>query len=271
MLVTLSDVSLHVIDEGPRTAPPLVLVHGVGARIENWEGVARRLASAFRVVRFDLRGHGASERLAEGLTLEVLTKDLEALLDRLAIQRCFLAGHSLGGMIAQKFSIMHPERVVAAAFLSTACGRSEEEKTKVAARVAMIAKGVGGSHFRNSLDRWFTAEFIAANPALIERYATRNAENDPACYAAAYKVLAETDLIDQIGTIRLPVLIVTGENDTGSSPAMAAAMHSCIPSSRLHILPRLKHSILIEAPDDVADLLTTFFSNAPQQVRAVDP
>lgn len=256
--VSHGDVRLHYVIEG--RGQPLLLVHGVGARLENWDGVAVRLAERFRIVRFDLRGHGGSSRVAGPYSLGMLKADVIALLDHLGIARCHVAGHSLGGLIAQELALGNPERIARLAFLSTACGRSAEEKTKVLARVDLIAGGIAGDHFANSVARWFTDEFRAANAGLIAAYAARNAENDPACYAAAYRVLATSDLADEIAGITAPTLIVTGEGDLGSNPDMARLMHARIAGSVLHILPRLRHSILIEAPETVAGLLAAFFS-----------
>jgi pimeloyl-ACP methyl ester carboxylesterase len=86
----------------------------------------------------------------------------------------------------------------------------------------------------------------------------RDAQNAPACYAAAYRVLAESDFGGFLDQIRCPTLIATGEDDAGSNPRMARYMHERIPGSQLRILPGLRHSILIEAPDVVASLMGEF-------------
>jgi pimeloyl-ACP methyl ester carboxylesterase len=258
--VQLPGISLRVKTQGDPGAMPVVLVHGVGARLDNWSGVASRLEKQFHVVSFDLRGHGQSGKPHEVYTIEGFAADLLNLLDELGIARCHIAGHSLGGMIGQKFAISYPERVARLAILSSACGRTEDEKKAVAARVATIANGIEGTHFRASVDRWFTPQFIANNAELIDAYAANNALNDPACYASAYNVLASTDLIDEIAAIKAPTLIATGEFDRGSSPSMARAMHGRIAGSKLTIIPELRHSILVEAPELVATMLAEFFS-----------
>jgi len=255
----LPNITLRVKTQGSPEAKPVVLVHGVGARLENWEAVASHLEKNFFVVSFDLRGHGQSGKPHEIYTIENFAADLYNLLDNLKIKECFLAGHSLGGMIAQKFTLSFPERVSHLAILSSSCGRTDEEKKAVAARVATIANGIGGTHFRASVDRWFTPDFIENNPELIDAYAARNSQNDPVCYASAYKVLAETDLIDEIGKIKKPTLIATGEFDRGSSPSMAKAMHEKIIGSQMIIIPKLRHSILIEAPELIGSMLTDFY------------
>lgn len=104
--------------------------------------------------------------------------------------------------------------------------------------------------------------FARLTPKLIEQYATRNQANDPASYAAAYRVLATTDLADRLTEIKAPTLVITGEHDQGSNPRMARLMHKRIASSALSILPRLRHSILIEAPDLVSNILGDFLAGS---------
>jgi (E)-2-((N-methylformamido)methylene)succinate hydrolase len=251
----------HYVIEG--AGPPILLIHGVGAQLGNWDGVAAVLARMFKVVRYDLRGHGKSSKVAGPYSLDLFAGDAVALLEHLDIARAHVAGHSLGGMIAITLVARHPERVDRLAVLSAAAGRTEEERRKVIERIALIAEGIPGDHFKNSLSRWFTDEFRAANPELMEEYAARNKENDPACYAAAYAVLATGEVAPELPRVRAPTLIVTGEHDLGSNPRMAAFMHAGITHSELRILPRLRHSILIEAPLLVAGQLERFFQGLP--------
>jgi pimeloyl-ACP methyl ester carboxylesterase len=243
--------------------PPVLLIHGVGARLDNWDRVAVLLARHFKVVRYDLRGHGKSSKVSGPYSLEMFADDASALLDHLGIARAHIAGHSLGGMIAITFARKHPRRVDRLAVLSAAAGRTEEERRKVKERIALIASGIPGDHFKNSLSRWFTDEFRAANPALMDQYAARNRENDPACYAAAYTVLATGEVAPDLPHVKAPTLVFTGEHDLGSNPRMSRFIHEGIAGSELRILPRLRHSILIEAPDIVAGLLEPFFQGRP--------
>jgi pimeloyl-ACP methyl ester carboxylesterase len=240
--------------------PPLLLIHGVGGRLDNWAGVVAALGGRFTTIRYDLRGHGESTKSPGPYSVEVFAEDALALLDHLAVRRCHVAGHSLGGMIAQRLALDAPGRVDRLVLLSTACGRTEEERGRVLERLAIVRDGVPGEHFRRSVGRWFSDEFQRTNPQVIERHAAQNMANDPAAYAAAYRVLATTDLAGDIGRIAAPTLIATGEGDTGSNPRMARLMHDRIPGSRLHVLPGLRHSILIETPALVARLLDEFFT-----------
>jgi len=250
-------VALHYRVDGQGTRP-LVLVHGVGSYAQAWDGVIERLSDAFRILSFDLRGHGQSSKLAGRYEIDDFAGDVLALADHVGFARFDLAGFSLGGLVAQRLALVAPERLHRLVLLSTVAGRTAEERDRVAARLQALQAGERGSHYDASLSRWLTEDFQARHPALIAELRARNAQNDPDCYAAAYRVLAETDLGEQLASIRTPTLIATGADDIGSNPRMAAFMHQRIAGSRLEILPGLRHSILMEAPDLVAGLMRDF-------------
>ncbi len=243
--------------------PPVLLIHGVGARLDNWDGVVAALGGRFTTIRFDLRGHGESSKPPGPYSAALFAADARALLDHLGIGRCHVAGHSLGATVALRLALDAPDRVERLALLSAVAGRTDEERQRVMERLAIVEHGIPGEHFRRSLSRWFSDEFRRDNPELLERYAARNMENDPQAYAAAYHVLATADLADEAPRVRVPTLIVTGEGDIGSNPRMARLLHERIPGSELEILPGLRHALLIEAPATVAWLLDAFFAGSP--------
>lgn len=247
---------------------PLVLVHGVGSYCEAWAGVIARLSGDFRILSFDLRGHGRSARVRCRYEIDDFTGDVLALADHAGFGSFDLAGFSLGGLIAQRLALTHPARLRRLVLLSTIAGRTDEERERVLARLAALRAGDRGSHYDASLSRWLTEDFQARNPELIAELRRRNAENDPDCYVSAYRVLAETDFGGLIDQIRLPTLIATGEDDQGSNPRMSRYMHERIRGSRLHILPGLRHSLLNEAPDQVAALMRDFLKEADKESRA---
>ena len=245
-------------DEG--TGEPILLLHGVGGRLEVWDAVVAELQDTWRLIRFDQRGHGESAKPKGPYTLDDFVADAAGVADALGLQRFHLAGFSLGGLVAQGFALAHQKRLLSLALLSTVAGRTAEEQARVMQRLELVAEGIPGAHFKQSMLRWFTEDFVARNPALIEAYAARNAQNDPDAYAAAYRVLAESDLADSLPAIALPSLVMTGEEDQGSNPRMARLMHERLAGSELHLLPGLRHSILIEAPRQVSSILRAFFS-----------
>ncbi len=262
------DIRYRLEGEGAR---PLVCVHGVGSYLEAWNGVVERLAPHFRILRFDLRGHGLSARPKGRYEIEDLVRELLLLADHVGFARFALAGFSLGGLIAQRAALDHSGRVERLVLLSTVAGRNEAEKERVLNRLSMLQSREPGSHYDNSVGRWFSEEFQKANPDLMATLRERNAANDPDCYAAAYRVLAESDFGGEIGRISCPTLIATGEEDQGSNPRMARLMNERIHGSRLAILPGKRHSILIEAPADIAGLMQQFLLSDEVTIHGQGP
>lgn len=258
------ELNYRLQGNGPRA---LVCIHGVGSYLEAWDGVAARLGDAFRVLSFDLRGHGRSSRVKGRYEIDDFVGDVLALADHVGFGQFDLAGFSLGGLIAQRLALTHPERLRMLVLLATVAGRTPEERERVAARLAALESGDRGSHYDASLSRWLTEGFQERNPGLIAQLRQRNADNDPDCYASAYRVLAQTDFGGLIDRIAVPTLIATGEDDQGSNPRMANFMHQCIRQSQLAILPGLRHSILIEAPDTVAALMRGFLLDENRTAR----
>jgi pimeloyl-ACP methyl ester carboxylesterase len=248
-------IEINYVTEG--SGPPLTLVHGVGASLESWDAIAEPLARRYRVVRLDLRGHGQSSPI-ESCRLEDFLDDVSLVLDTLGIARTHLAGFSLGGMIAQAYALAHAQRIDRLAFISAVAGRTEQERANVQARARKVREEGIASVVAAAEDRWFTEGFRKKYPEVVARRLEELKANDHSSYAAAYTVFAEGDLGSRLHQIRHPTLVVTGEHDVGSSTRMARFMHAAIPGSRLHILPGLKHSVLLEAPAEIARLLLDF-------------
>jgi len=258
MLERSADVALNFRDEGDGT--PVLLIHGVGADLESWQGVLSHLSPNRRYVRYDQRGHGASRRTPGPYTLQDLSNDAVALLDHLGLETVSVIGFSLGGLVAQAIALDHPERVQSLTLVSTVAGRTPDEQMRVTERAEILAREGATKHLANAVDRWFTPEFVAAHPEVLEARRQKSLQNDPDCYVAAYRVLAGSDLGDRLHQIDVPTLVMTGENDIGSNPRMSRFIHERIDGSELHILPRLKHSVLLEAPDQVASLIEPFLA-----------
>lgn len=239
------------------SGPPVVLVHGVGADLGSWDRVAERLCERFTVVRSDLRGHGRSSRI-ETCGMAGFVGDLAAVLDALGIASADLVGFSLGGLIAQWFALEHPARVNRLVLLSTVAERTAAERARVLERADKVRDEGIASVVSAAEDRWFTPAFKAANPDKVALRLSQLKANDHRSYAAAYRVFAQADEGVALERIRQQTLIMTGENDIGSNTRMARRLHEAIAGSRLVILPELRHSVLMEAPDLVADHLLEF-------------
>jgi len=252
--------SEEVSDQGTGVGDStVVLIHGLAGASALWDPISQALRPYARVIRYDLRGHGQSASPHGRWTLSDFVADLLCVMDRHDVQKTSLVGFSLGGLIAQRFAIDYPEKLRKLAILSAVAGRTPEEKEKVAERLGNIDAGRYEVNIEDSIQRWFSPRFREEHPALVEkRVALLRAVGREPGYLKAYQVFVTSDLADELYKINAPTLIMTGEHDPGSNTRMAGLMHSQIQGSKIEILPGLRHSILVEAPDLVAEKLKLF-------------
>jgi pimeloyl-ACP methyl ester carboxylesterase len=257
--------AIHYRREGK--GPVLVLVHGVGSDLRSWDEIVPALTPHYTVARADLRGHGQSGRMSQ-CRVGDFVEDLEGLMREIGAEKVDLVGFSLGALIAQHFALTRPERLRRLVLISSVAERTSQERERVLARAEIVRKQGIAAVIAAAEDRWFTDTFKTANPERVEQRLRELKANDHASYAAAYSVFAEADQGLAFEQINVPTLIMTGENDVGSNPRMARLLHERIAGSRLVILPRLKHSVLVEAPARISELLLEFLgpkSNTVEQ------
>jgi pimeloyl-ACP methyl ester carboxylesterase len=245
---------------GPADAPVIVLIHGLGLNRHVWDSYASRLAHRYRVLNYDLFGHGESFPPPGIPSLTLFSEQLLGLLDELAIDRCAMIGFSLGGMINRRFAMDHPERLRALAILNSPHEREPEAQKLVEQRALDSASGGPGATLDATIERWFTAEFRAANPEYIATVRDWVLANDPESYALCRQVLAfgVVELIRPQPPITHPTLIMTCENDSGSTPAMSQSIASEITGSQVIVVPGLKHMGLAENPSFFISALMDF-------------
>ena len=254
-------VDCHYRDEGDGEC--LVFVHGIGASGAVWDGVVERLAPRHRCVCMDLRGHGRSPRPPLPYYLDDFVVDLEHLRRRLGVERMHLFGHSLGGMIAPAYALAFPGRVQSLGLLSTAAGRTEEDFRKVMGVIEALERDGLEATLEVLVARWFTEAFSAAHPEVVEERRARTLANDPAVFANVFHIYAGTELGPKLSEIGAPSLVLTGALDGGCNPRLARYIAERIPRSRLCILEGLRHALLLEAPDRVAEGLLEFLRDPP--------
>lgn len=238
--------------------PAVFLIHGVGARRQAWDGVIERLAPHFRCISYDLRGHGNSEGADQPFGLAEFVADLEALRAELGIEQAHFVGHSLGGMIAPAYARAHPGRARSLALISTVAFRGPEARINLDAFVKKMEEGGTASVIDTLMDRWFTDEFRQANPEVVGTRRKLVLALDPRVYRETYTVYATTDTGPWLPDFDMPALVMTGENDPGCPPALNKRMAEALPQGELVILPRLRHSILAEGPQETAERLLSF-------------
>ncbi len=250
--------------ESAGEGPPVVLVHGLGMTREMWDWQWPALTGRFQTVRYDLLGHGASDKPRETYSLTRFADQAAAVMDGLGIDRAALVGFSLGGMIVRAFALAHPERVTALAILNSAHGRTEEERAAILMRVEQAAREGPRATLEAALERWFTPGYGADHPEVLARVRRWILANDREVYPLIYRVLAEGDseLAEAVAAIRSPTLVMTGGEDHGNSPDMARRMAEMIPGARCEIVPGLRHMGLAENPEAFNRPLLDFLKEA---------
>ena len=233
---------------GPAHATTLVLIHGLGLNRQIWEKYVKRLAGHYRVLDYDLYGHGESDRPPRTPSLSLFAEQLVGLLDELKIDRAVLVGFSLGGMINRRVAMDYPDRVSALAILNSPHERGEEAQRLVEQRALDSAAGGPGATLDATIERWFTAAFRDNHADFIERVRQWVLANNHEDYALCRQVLAfgVVELIRPEPPITHPTLVMTCEHDSGSTPAMSQAIASEIDGAQVIIVPELQHMGLSE-------------------------
>ena len=235
---------------GPPGAPAVALIHGLGLNRHVWEAHRSRLAQRYRVLTYDLYGHGDSAAPPAEPSLTLFAEQLSGLLDELGIARCALVGFSLGGMINRRLAMDNPGRVESLVVLNSPHEREPEAQRLVEQRALDSASDGPGANLDATIERWFTPTFRQRETALIEQVRGWVLANDPPVYALCRRVLAfgVTELVRPEPPIRVPTLVMTCEHDSGSTPEMSQAIAGEIDGAQVIIVPGLRHMGLVENP-----------------------
>ncbi|MFG2352980.1 3-oxoadipate enol-lactonase [Streptomyces sp. NPDC048521] len=248
---------LNHLDEGPASAPPVLLGPSLGTSHALWDQVAPELSARHRVVRWDLPGHGgsAADLIGPGATVGDLAALVLALADALGIDRFGYAGVSLGGAVGLHLAVHHPDRLLSLAVLCSSAHFGGE--TPWRERAERVRRD-GLEWLVESADaRWFTAGFT--EPRLVRDHR----EADPEAYAACCDALASFDLRDRLGDITVPTLLVAGRQDPATPPAHLREIADAVPSSTLVELPGASHLAPAQCPRAVLTALRTQLDGPP--------
>ncbi|MCY4033399.1 MAG: alpha/beta fold hydrolase [Hyphomicrobiales bacterium] len=249
---------------GGEGAPVAVLIHGLGLTRRMWRDIASRLVARYRVLAYDLCGHGESRACGRPPDLSLLSEQLRRLLDELSISKAALIGFSLGGMINRRFAMDHPGRVLALVILNSPHERSPEQQALVEERAARTDAGGTNATIDATLARWFTEAFIRERADVVARVKECVLANDARDYAAFRRLLASgvLELIRPEPPISTPALVMTCAQDSGSTPEMSQAIAGEISGAQLVIEPDLRHLGLLQEPERFAAPVETFLQGA---------
>lgn len=239
---------LYWIEMGRTDAVPIVLIHGFPFSHEMWEPQIEALQKQFRVIAYDLRGHGKSGVGDGQYVLEFFVDDLVGLLDYLKIEKAVLCGLSMGGYIALRATERNSERVKALILADTQA-RADSNETKLRRAAAIKSVKVNGvNQYADSfVQSVFTPQSLSSRSEAVEKIRRIIRSNSPeGICGALLALLSRTDTTEALSRINVPTLIMVGENDALTPPSASKEMQSRIATSLLHLIVHAAHMSNLE-------------------------
>jgi 3-oxoadipate enol-lactonase len=245
------DVSYEL--SGPAGAPVVVLSCSLGTDRTMWDPQVPALSERFRVLRYDLRGHGASPVPSGPYSIAALGGDLVALLDRLEVQRAFLCGVSIGGMLSLWTAAHHPDRVER---MAVCCTSAFIDPTGSYRERAAAVRADGMEPLADAaLERWFTADFRLAHPDVAAHMRSVLVSIAPVGYAGCCEALADMDLRGDLPAVRASTLVIVGDQDPATPPPHGALIAERVPGAHLEVVSPAQHLANIEQSGRVTELI----------------
>jgi 3-oxoadipate enol-lactonase/4-carboxymuconolactone decarboxylase len=250
-----------------REACTLVFINSLGSDFRIWDAVAEAMPGHCRTLRYDKRGHGLSDAPPAPYTMRDHTHDLAGLLDALKLQKVVLVGVSVGGMIAQDFAAAFPERVAGLVLCDTGLKIGTPELWNE--RIAATETGALASVAETGVRRWFTPRFFDEQPAEAQGYLNMMARTPPAGYGGTCAALRDTDLHEQTAALKVPALVLCGDQDVATSPELNRELAAAL-GCDFRLIPGAGHIPSVEQPATVARYIGEFIDSLGAQAAGHD-
>jgi 3-oxoadipate enol-lactonase len=246
--------------DGPEDAPGLMMSNSLGTAMDMWEDQMPVLRKHFRVLRYDQRGHGETPATPGPYTLEELSADAIALLDRLGLERVSFLGASMGGMTGMWIAINLPERIERLVLCCTSAHIPPPERWRE--RAALVRERGMEAVAEASLERWFTPALRNRRSEVVAQLEGDLLAIDPEGYAGCCEAISKHDLRDRLAEIAAPSLVITAAEDPSIDPEQGEQIAARVPDARLLALPEGRHLVNIELPKQVNAALLEHLSGA---------
>jgi len=242
--------------DGPEDKPVLVLSNSIGTTLEMWDRQVPELSRHFRVLRYDLRGHGATGVPAGSYSIGRLGRDVIELLDALSIERAHFCGLSLGGMVGQWLGIHVPERIDRLILCNTSAflGPADEFDARIASVLAVSDMSETAETF---LRNWFPAEMLKTESEAVAPFRAMLLATNPRGLAGCYAAVRDMDMRRTVALIQSPTLVIGGLYDTVTLPGHSEHIAATIPRAELLLLPAV-HLSNIEYPAEFMKAVLDF-------------
>ena len=267
MKATVNGIETYYEIHGTEGAPWLVFSHSLACSVRMWDGQIAAFKDRYRILAYDTRGHGQSAAPKGAYTLEQMADDLRALLKHLKIEKTHYCGLSMGGMIGQTFAIKYPG-VFSSLILCDTTSRYPAAAAPMWQERIRIAESQGMKPLvQPTIERWFTAPFREKQKEKVQAIASQIERTPVPGYAGCCHAIPKIDVTARLKEIKCPALVICGEDDPGTPPAMAREIHDNLPGSKLVLIPQAAHLSNVEQPEAFNRALGEFLS-APASARA---
>ncbi len=258
----VNGTEIHYEMHGKQGSSWLILSHSLACSVRMWDPQIEALKDQYRILAYDTRGHGATEAPKGAYTLELLAEDLFLLLKELKIAATHYCGLSMGGMIGQTFALKYPG-VFRTLTLADTTSRYPPEAWPLWQERIKTAETKGMEPLAQpTLERWFTEPFRNKNAGAADRIRRLILATPVAGYVGCCHAIPKINLTARLREIKCPILVIVGEQDPGTPPAMARDIHDNAPGSRLVVLPQAAHLANLEQPEGFSRALGDFLKRA---------
>lgn len=240
--------------DGPADAPVLMLSNSLGTSMAMWDPQMEALFAHFRVLRYDMRGHGRSDAPPGAYGLDRLGRDAEEILDALAIDRVDFCGLSLGGMVGQWLGIRAPERLHKLVLANTSSYMGPPSGWD--ARIELVRRDGMAPLVVASVERWFTPAFREREEGVVAAIAAMLSSTDRGGYAGCCAAIRDMDMRHSASLIAVPTLVIGGTRDPATPPLHSGSLVGVIKGARLAMLDAAHLSNVEQAGDFTRALLS---------------
>ncbi len=246
--------------DGPQEAPMVSLSNSLMSNYSMWDAQMPALTEKYRVLRYDMRGHGATEVTPGPYSIELLVDDVHALHQALDIPRTHFVGLSMGGMIGQLLAVKYPDLPLSITLCDTTSNMPH--KSMWDDRISAARADGMGALVEGTLERWFTAAMHQREPDEIARIREMILGTSVEGFCASCHAIKEMDQTGILSKVTIPTMIVVGADDPATTPEMSRVIQAEISGSELVILPEAAHLSNIEQAEAFNSVLLDFLARA---------
>jgi pimeloyl-ACP methyl ester carboxylesterase len=261
-MAVVQNQGLQIFFEDSGAGPPVVLGHSFLCSGGMWREQVPALDAKFRVINPDLRGHGRSSHVTRPFSLYDALSDVIAILDQLGIERAIWCGLSIGGMVALRAALTHPERVAGLVLLDSDAGPETGLRKLKYRAMGAGARVAGFGPFLPSIARlMFGTTTRRDNPALVDEWKRHFADlHLPSILHGLDALMNRDSLLGRLDQITVPVLVLVGEEDISTPPPLSRRIHDRLPQSTLRLIPGAGHLSALERPALVNEAILGFLA-----------